>query len=206
MNKPSKYIFAFTASALRLNEVVKVAQYANEHGISDLKEVKGVGVVLSSLKGGTGERQFSEIRTRLEELTQEQTEVLIHGDLISQKQIALLAVCKRYHFIRDFIIEVLREKILVFDYQINESDFNSFIQNKQATHPELEKLKDSTFKKAKQVMFTILEQSGIIDSAADKRIQPQLLSPMVVKAIAEDDRNLLKIFLLPDRDINELTY
>jgi len=55
-------------------------------------------------------------------------------------------------------------------------------------------------------MFHILEQAGIIDNPKDKRIQPQLLSPTVVKAIVADDRNLLKIFMFSDRDIKELQY
>jgi len=202
----TEYIFSFTAASLRLNESVIVAKYAIEHSITDLKQVKSAGVVFGSVKLGTSDRQFREIRKRLEELTPTQLEILSIGDLISQKQIALIAVCKHYEFIKDFIIEVVREKVLVYDYQLNESDFNSFIKNKQQVHPELEKFEDSTFNKAKQVMFHILEQAGIIDNPKDKRIQPQLLSPTVVKAIVADDRNLLKIFMFSDRDIKELQY
>ena len=201
--KKTDYIFSFTAASLRLNESVKVAKYAQEHSITDLKQVKDAGIVFGSVKTGTTDRQFREIKKRLEELTPMQLEVLSNGDLMSQKQMALLAVCKRYEFIKDFIIEVIREKTLVYDYQLNESDFNSFINNKQQVHPELELFEESTFNKAKQVMFHILEQAGIIDNPKDKRIQPQLLSFPVVKAIIYEDPDLLKIFFYPDRDIIE---
>ena len=122
-----KYKLSFTAASLRLNEMVKVARTASDMGVSDLRKLEDSGVVFSSVKSGTSNREFREIRLRLEKLLPEQTDILINGDLESQKHIAFLAVCKHYSFIRDFTIEVLRDKALVFDYTINESDFNSFI-------------------------------------------------------------------------------
>lgn len=200
----SNYVFSFTAASLRINESVKVAKYVIENGISNLNQIKETGIVFGSAKTGTTDRQLREIRKRLEQLTQEQINLLGTGDLISQKQMAFLAICKLYSFIKDFTIDVVREKTLVYDYKINASDFNSFIQSKSHIHPELELFEESTFNKAKQVLFHILKQAGIIDNTSDKRIQPQLLSPLVARAIAEDDRSLLKIFMFSDRDINEL--
>ncbi|HEY5590334.1 MAG TPA: DUF1819 family protein [Paludibacter sp.] len=202
MGKKSTYSFSFTAASLRLNDTVKVAKAAFANGISDFKEVRESGVVFDSVTTQTSMREFREIRNRLEYLTPTQMEILIDGDLISQKQIAFLAVCKYYNFIRDFTIDVLLDKLLVYSYKINESDFNSFINNKIQTHPELEKFAESTLKKAKQVMFLIYEQTGIINNATDKIIQPQLLQPSVVNAISEEDPLWLKIFMMPDKDIN----
>ena len=202
----STYKLSFTAASLRLSEMVKVAKAAHESGITNLNVFRDSGVVFSSVKDCTSDREFREIRQRLELLNPDQLDILIHGDLISQKQIAFLALCKHYAFIRDFVIEVIRDKMLLFDYRINESDFNSFIKNKMNQHPEIEEFSDSTMKKAKQVMFRILEQAGIINNTKDKLIQPQLLQPNVIKVILEDDRNLLKIFMISDRDIKDLKY
>lgn len=164
------------------------------------------GYVFGSVKVKSAKTQFIEIRKRLITLTLSQLEILANSDLQSQKQMALLAVCKNNGFIRDFIIEVIREKILVYDYQLTQADYISFLKNKQQLDPDLETFSDSTLKKARQVMFHILQQAGIIDNITNKNIQPQLLSSQVIKAIAADDRNLLKIFLYPDRDIIELMY
>jgi len=204
MRKPSKYILSFTALSLRLNEMVKVAKDVAEKDISDLMEVRESRVVFNSVKNRTSDREFREIRKRLEKLTPDQMNTLIHGDLISQKQIAFLAVCKHYDFIRDFVIEVIRDKSLVYDYHINESDYNSFITNRIDAHPELEEFNDSTLKKAKQVIFHILEQAGIIDSAVDKTIQPQIIQADVIRAVAKDDPAWLKIFMMSDKDIMQL--
>lgn len=206
MSSTPKYILSFTALSLRLNEMVKVAKTANENNMSDLMEVRESGVVFNSVKSRTSDREFREIRKRLDKLTSDQISILIHGDLISQKQIAFLAVCKHYDFIRDFTIEVIRDKSLVYDYKINESDYNSFINGRIHVHPELEDFSDSTLKKAKQVLFHILEQAGIIDNPVDKTIQPQLIQSDVMKAITKDDPAWLKIFMMSDKDIKQLKY
>jgi len=206
MQSQSKYILSFTAASLRLNEMIKVAKAAYDNNTTDLNVVKESGVVFSSVKTRTSDREFREIRKRLEKLTPEQINILINGDLISQKQIAFLAVCKRYGFIRDFTIEVIRNKVLVFDYQLHESDYNSFINSKILLYPELEEFSESTRKKAKQVMFRILEQADIINNAVEKTIQPQILQQGVINAIVKEDSMWLKIFMISDRDIKKLRH
>ncbi|MBP7508956.1 MAG: DUF1819 family protein [Prolixibacteraceae bacterium] len=206
MSRPSKYILSFTAASLRLNEMVKVATAALDNAGGDLAMVKESGVVFSSVKIRTSDREFREVRKRLETLTPDQTAILIRGDLISQKQIAFLSVCKRYTFIRDFAVDVIRDKVLVFDYQLNESDYKSFINSKLSLHTELEEFSESTLKKAKQVMFRILEQAGIINNPVDKQIQPQILQQDVINATVRDDPAWLKIFMMSDKDIKQLRH
>jgi len=206
MTIESKYILSFTAASLRLNEMVKVALAAQDNGSSDLNVVKESGVVFGSVKNRTTDREFREIRKRLEKLTLDQKNILINGDLNSQKQIAFLAVCKHYAFIRDFTIEIIRDKVLLFDYQLHESDYNSFINSKTLLHPELEEFSESTRKKAKQVMYRILEQAGIINNAVEKNIQPQILQQEVINALVKEDPVWLKIFMMSDRDIKQLRH
>jgi len=206
MSRPSKYILSFTAASLRLNEMVKVATAALDNAGGDLAMVKESGVVFSSVKTRTSDREFREVRKRLETLTTDQTAILIRGDLISQKQIAFLSICKRYTFIQDFAVDVIRDKVLVFDYQLNESDYKSFINSKLSLHPELEEFSESTLKKAKQVMYRILEQAGIINNPVDKQIQPQILQQDVINATVRDDPAWLKIFMMSDKDIKQLRH
>jgi hypothetical protein len=71
-------------------------------------------------------------------------------------------------------------------------------------HPELEKFSESTRKKAKQVMYRILEQAGIINNAVEKTIQPQILQQNVINALLKEDPMWLKIFMMSDRDIKQL--
>jgi hypothetical protein len=199
----TKYKLSFTAASMKLNETIKIAQYAVENEIKDLATIRDKDVVFSSSKMNTTVREFREIKKRLELLTQTQLKLLTDGDFITQKQIGFLGICKLYQFIRDFTVEVTREKSLTFDYQLIEGDFNSFINQKQDLHPELEAFSPSTLKKAKQVMYLILAQAGIIDDSQAKNIQPQLVEKELIDAVIEDEPEYLKIYLLPDLDIKQ---
>lgn len=198
----SDNLLSFTVASLRLNEMVKIAQYILDNNILDINDVKDADIIFSGMKSLTFEKTFYQLRKRIETLTTNQLYVLAEGDLVSQKQISFLSVCKCYSIISEFTIEVIRDKTLIYDYSINESDFITFINNKTEIYPKLENYSESTFNKAKQVMFLIFEQVGLIDNIKNKNIQHQILTPEVIRVIAEDNPDYLKLFLMPDADIN----
>jgi response regulator RpfG family c-di-GMP phosphodiesterase len=197
MVKIEKYNFSFTGFSLRVNEMTKVAEAINE----------GLPIETADFGNGnrnTGHRKLAEIKKRLNKLTDKEVHLFISGDFIIQKQIAFLSVCKSHKFIRDFVVEVLREKLLVFDYQLSEGDYISFYRRKSELHPEMEKLTEITAYKIKQVTFKILEQAGIIDNIKTKVIQPQLLDTSVTNTIAFDNKEWLKVFFMSDMDIENI--
>lgn len=198
MIETEKYSFSFTTSSLRLNEMILVAI-----AIAEKREID----YINELGGGnskTGRKMLSEFEKRISNLTPKQTDILVNGDFLSQKQIAFLSISKTYLFIRDFVVEVLREKILVFDYQITEGDYISFYRRKLDLHPEMDTLTDITQKKIKQVTFKILEQAGIIDRIKSKVIQPQIIDRKVTEAIVSDNPNWLKVLFISDMDITTM--
>ena len=195
MTESNKYRFSFTATSLRNKEMVLVAKARQEGSPFDYVNELGNG------KEATGKRMLREIETRLETLTDLQMELLIFGDLETQKSIAFLAVCKTYAFIRDFVVEVLREKSLVFDYDLTEGDYITFFRRKNEQHPEMDEITEKTTNKVKQVCFRILEQSGLINNIKERTIQPQLLDSTTINAISQDNPDWLKVFLYSDMDI-----
>ena len=190
-----KYEFSLTASSLRVNEMILFAtKYINE-GLLEFK----------SDKGTTNKRMVSEFKKRIDNLTVNQQELLLNSNFSNQKQLAFLSACKTYSLLRDFVIEVVREKYLIMDFNLSDTDYISFIRRKEINHDELANLTDQTQAKVKQVIFKILEQAGIIDNVRDKEIQLQLLGESTKKSIIEDNPEWLKVFLLSDMDIqNEL--
>jgi hypothetical protein len=195
MIKTSKYDFSFTASSLRLNEMLIVAN-AHQKGVEvDYVNELGAG------KSSTGKRMLSEFKKRISHLTNLQIQVLLNGDLVTQKQLTLVSVCKAYSFIREFIVEVVREKVLVYDYQITDGDYISFYRRKFDSHEEMDSLTELTEKKIKQVTFKILEQAGLINDIKNRIIQPQIIDYKLLKVLVEDNPNWLKVLLVSDMDI-----
>jgi hypothetical protein len=192
-----KYDFSFTGASVRLNEMLLVlrAQEIEKREVDITNE-------LGNGKRNTGKRLISEFKKRISNLNQEQKQILLEADSVTQKQIAFLAICKTYKFILDFTIEVIREKYLVFDYQISDGDYNAFIRRQAELHPEIEQLTEITFKKVRQLTFKILEQVGMIDNIKEKNIQAQILNQRLVNAIFVDNPLLLKVLLVSDHDIH----
>lgn len=191
----NKYNFSFTASALRVNEFEKVIRHLSLNEPIDVTNDLGNG------KSATGRRVLSDLNKRAKCLNQELIEIYLDSDYQTQRNIAYLSICKAYDFIRDFVLEVVREKALVFDFEITEGDFITFFRRKIELHPEMESLTDDTRYKLKQITFKLLEQAGIIDDVKHKNVQPQLLDSKLIKAIKKEDSQWLKVFLMSDIDI-----
>lgn len=190
--EPLTYRFSFTGANAMISEFIKVAELVNEG-----KSVEDIGnEVLGREKGETNRREFRELAHRIKSLTPKQIEILAEGNLDEQQQITHLALCKTYGIYKDFVAEVLAEKIKMFDNELTELDYNSFISKKKMEHPELEKLADSTQKKVKQVIYRMLQQVGIIDSMSNPSILSPVLGVRVHEAIKQDDPTLLQCFLV----------
>lgn len=200
MTQNKKYSFGFNAASLRLNETINIERIFREGGYSDYSEIENREEIIGKGNKRTSIREFRELISRLKKLTPDQKSIILTGDLTAQKQIAFLGVCKHYRFIREFAVELLREKMLVYDFQLTDSDYLSFERKKG----ELDRLADSTKRKVKQVLLKILEQAGIIDDVRNQRIQIQILGQTVTETIIKDNPDWLKIFLYNDGDIQKL--
>ena len=193
------YNFSFTTMPLRVNEMAQVAEAKlydiNFNAVQELGKGRTV----------TARKLMQEINKRLRNLTQEQMQLLVTGDLSTQKQIAYLATCKTHAFIRDFAVEVLREKLLLFDYTFSDGEYLSFFRRKAEFNPELEQLTELSKAKIRQVLFKMLQEASIIDDIKSRTIQPQLLDPKLQQAIANDNKEWLKVFFISDSDIDNTT-
>lgn len=194
----TKYNFSFTGVPLRTREFVMVTKHLF------FEELNDIDVVLGNGKKASGRRLFSEISKRAQMLTLTQRTILIEGSFKTQSEITFIAICKCFGFIRDFVVEVIREKFLVYDYELTEGDYISFFRRKAEYHPEMDSLTEITQTKVKQVTFKILEQAGLINNVRLRMIQPQILEPETRKTILDDNPELFKIFLLSDFDIENL--
>lgn len=188
-----KYNLSYSSGGLHYQESVIIAELYHE--INDWKAVKIDCLEKNRLQTRTqshGERVSREVISRLKELTENQLNLLIEGTRQEQGCILWLAICKRYRFIRDFAIEVIREKFLTMEMQVFPEDYDAFFNRKADWHDELEKITETTQKKAKQVIFRILREVDILST--ENIIAPMLLPPQVVDVIEQDDPSYMMIF------------
>ncbi|BDD02223.1 hypothetical protein PEPS_45030 (plasmid) [Persicobacter psychrovividus] len=187
-----KYSFTFTLSLLRLSEfsMVMNALLRGQGTKDELILNFGNGKIK------TGSLLYSELSKRAKALTPEQQEFYLDADLPTQKLLALLAVCKVYPFIRDFILEVLRNKVLLFDDQLSRLDYDRFFENKKELHDEVLALSENTERKVRRAIFGILLEAGLIEGEDGQyQIQRPWVSGRLEQVIRQDKEEWLMVLL-----------
>lgn len=196
MTSPT-YTFSFTTGALRRMESLKLVRlYQNE---SDWRAVRAIVMDKNTLQQRTErsrKRLYSELQSRLMTLTSDGLELLASGTDTEQRQLLWLAVCRRYRFIYDFAVEVLREKALRLDFQMSYGDWDAFWASKAIIHDELDQVARSTRKKCRQVVFKMMREAGLIGN--DNKIQQLFYSDRLIKTIIQTSVADLRVFPVQD--------
>ena len=134
----------------------------------------------------------------------EELTLLVDGNMAARRQMVLLAICKAHPFIFDFIRENVRESFYSLHEKISHSNFNEFFNEKKYIHPELEQITDLTIAKIRQVIFRILEQTELIESAETGILRRPYLTEQVERVITKDNARWLTIFLYSNTEMNSL--
>jgi hypothetical protein len=192
------------ASALITETLVVAEEYHRLSNWDLVKESLTTNNLLNKIKQSTFNREYSEIKKRINNLSSQQIALMVSGDLDEAKSMILLSILKSYDFFNDFMIEVLGHKFQLLDRFLDDSDYSRFINYKNINHPELLTITPETASKVKQVIFKILEQLGIITSAKNRTIIKPMLSANSIEVIINDDPNLLLGFLYSHEEIKNI--
>lgn len=152
-----KYVFSFTTGALLLQESLNLATLFLE--LKDWELVRDTVIKNNTLQTGTVKssvRLCQELCSRLKTLGDTELRLLVEGSIQEQGYMLWLAVCRRYTFVRDFAVEVLRGKLLDLDTELKKEDFEVFFNQKAEWHEELVRIKPATRAKARQTIFRML--------------------------------------------------
>ncbi len=195
------YQMSFTTGGLLYNESLQVAELYEKTGdwLKTRKQVLSENI-LQARTESSGKRRAREICSRLALLTKKQLQLLSSGSRQEQQYLLWVAVCKRYAFIWDFMTEIVREKYLRMDLSLQRADYDIFFDEKAEWHEELDRLKDSTKNKLRQVLFRMMREAEIISRG--NMIIPCLLTDDLIKVLVADHPSWLLIFPGSNADIN----
>ena len=196
------YMMSFTAGALLYRESITVARLYAE--IGDWAAARAAALVDNALQIRTtsaAKRLAREAAQRLETLAPAQLQLLRDSDRREQTALLWLAICKRYRFIHDFAVEVVREKFVRLDLHLSYDDFDLFFNRQAEWHAEVERIQPSTRTKLRSNLFAMLRETDIL-SAGDL-IQPALLSPALIQVIGADNPADLAVFPISDAQLKE---
>ena len=200
--KKTKYSMSFSTGGLFHHDSVRIAMlYSDSGNWTKVREIVVEQNILQTRTLASTQRASREICSRLKLLSDKELIVLIEGSSQDQAYILWLAICRRYRFIYEFAVEVLREKFLTLQYEIKYEDFDAFFNAKAAWDEDFDRITDSTRKKLRQVLFKILREAGLI--SPEHLIIPAILSSDVLKAVENTSRKDLSIFPVAESDLKE---
>lgn len=178
---------SFTTGSLYHRESVKLAALYLELGDWNAVRDKVISNnLLQTRTLNTLKRVCREVISRLKTLSIEELDFLVEANLQEQDYLLWLATCRRYRFIADFAIEVLRERYITLKTDVNHEDFDSFFNRKSEWHAELDAIQPTTRNKLRQVLFRILREAGLL--ASNNIINAAILSPELLNAISHNNR------------------
>jgi hypothetical protein len=148
--------------------------------------------IIQSRTASSTKRRVREICQRLAMLTDQQLTLLKNGSRQEQQYLLWLAICKQYLLVFEFATEVIREKFLRMDLNLDHLEFDRFFNAKADWYDELDVLEESTRAKIRQVLFKILHEAEILSDA--NMIIPVLLTEVFVETVIQDNPDYLRIF------------
>lgn len=187
---------SFTALALGLREAEAVVPLWLE-----LKDWPTVGqrVIEGNLfqkaSGASTRRIFRELRQRLQQLLPDTLEAFNESGVEQKRQILLVAACKCYPFLFQFITGPLRDKLAVFDTRFRSEDFDIYWNHLAVESEAFDAFTDSTRKKIRQVLIRLLAEAGILSSTRSPHITPIHLTERMREILQPEGQSYLQVFL-----------
>ena len=199
-----RYSMSFTTGCLFYRESVKLATLFVD--LKDWNIVRNTVLadnLLQARTQNTSKRFCREIISRLKTLSGQELELLINGTSQEQAYLLWLAICRRYTFIGDFAVEIIRERFISLKTDLSNEDFEAFIHKKSEWHSEIDAIQSSTRSKLRQVLFKMLREAELL--TVNNTINAALLSPRLVQVIAHHQHRDLLFFPVFESDLQGFT-
>lgn len=195
-----RYQMSFTTGALLIREGVSLAElYLQNQDWRIVRDKVLSENLLQSRTLQTSKKICREVISRLKKLQYDEFEFLVRADSKEQAYLLWMAVCRRYRFIAEFALEVLRERYISLQTDISYEDFDVFYNRKAEWHPELEDIRPVTRNKLRQVLFKMMREADLL--GADNTIHPAMLTPQFLAALPQEHRADVRFFPVFEVDI-----
>lgn len=157
------YSAKLTAEPFLYNESKILASYLLDGISEDELKRKNIDENLIKYKSQKSiTRVNSPIFRRLKVMDKEMLEDFVHTDIETSKYILLYTIMKTDRLVRDFIIEVYKDKMLMRKEYIEKFDVDNWYEEKCILSETLKNRSESTSAKLKQVIMKIMQDSGLV--------------------------------------------
>lgn len=198
--KNDRYSMTFSTGGLFLREAVILAELYLEHQSWDPVRTKVLSDnLLQARTMASAQRVYREICARLKTLSCGEIRLFVEGSPPEQAHLLWISICRRFTFIAEFAVEVLREHYISLKSTVKPEDFDFFFNKKSEWHPELDEITLKTRIKLRQVLFRMMREAGLV--TPEGMIIAVILSPRIQGAIPRERQQDILLFPAFESDI-----
>ena len=145
-------------------------------------------------KTGSIKRVNSPIFRRLDVMDKEMLEEFVYSDIETSKYILLYTIMKTDRLVRDFIIEVYKDKLYMKKEYIEKFDIDNWYEEKCILSQTLREKTEATTEKLKQVIMKIMQDSGLVIKERNrfKIVRPLLKEKFIIMLDKNGDMEYAK--------------
>lgn len=172
MIKTNQYSVSLTAGALLFEETEAIF-----NSFENFMDFYNVSVISNENKLPTNsessrKRIATELRKRFKSVKSPELWDYYQSSSSEERKILLFyIICISYPIVLDFMTEVVVNKWLNIDKELDKADVMNFIHRKFDSHPELEEYSDSSLKKVATRIIRIMEETGLLINGILKKIE-----------------------------------
>ncbi len=172
------YSTKLTAEPFLYNETKIIGEYLlSGENVQELKRKNIEENLIKHKKQGSVKRTNAPIFRRLEAMNNDILENFVYSDVETSKYLLVYAIMKTDKLVRDFIIEVYKDKIIMRNEYIEKYDIDRWYEMKKESSFSLKNKSDITNSKAKQVIMKILQDSGMVVKETNNRFR--IIKPLL---------------------------
>ncbi|WP_213195476.1 BrxA family protein [Cloacibacterium caeni] len=165
------YSLGFTAGALLYKEAKEyIAAISSFEDYLSLKE-NVANIYIPTNSEASRKRIKGELDKRLRLLNSEYLNLFLNAEEKDRKIILLLAICKCYVIVAEFLLEVIYPKWKRFDYDVSTYDFSYFLSEKLSSQ-QMDSISDQTKYKLSQVVVKMLKEISILEKDKINQVFP----------------------------------
>jgi hypothetical protein len=164
----------YSAGAVKLSfwfmEFKKMVKLLDEGKTKEeIKELNQNENIFSAPTSLRAEQIFNTVWARTNAIDKSFYKPFLESDVATQKLFVLVATMAHDRLFFDFVYEVIREKMIIGDNQLSDSDVRVFFKNKQQQSDKVASWTDATLVRLGRCYKTMLFEAGIIDKSKDSR-------------------------------------
>ena len=179
------YSAKLTGEPFLYNETKIIAEYLLKgYSLKDLKRKNIEENLIKHKKTASVQRVNAPIFRRLAVLNEDMLNDFVYSDIENSKFILLYAIMKTDKLVRDFVIEVYKDKLFMRNEYIEKFDIDNWYEEKCILSQILKERTEATSVKLKQVIMKILQDSGLVVKDKDRfRIIRPLLKEKYIRQL-----------------------